>query len=247
VRAAERLHPGRDAAPRHAQAAGLGGLGAQGARPGGAAPRGAQVCGGRVTEAELSTLIEGSQIRHYKSGEALFNEGDKSDGLYLIRKGSVMVSRMLGGREVVLSYVSAGNYVGEMALVQDAPRSATVRAAVPTEAIVLWPTRSPTLLASNTGMRGKLDDQYLARMQANQAMASNQASGNLISFLLQQGVGEATDVLLIDESLCIRCDNCEKACASTHGGTSRWTARPGRPSTTCMCRPRAATANTRTA
>jgi CRP-like cAMP-binding protein/thioredoxin reductase/ferredoxin-like protein FixX len=174
-----------------------------------------------VTEADLSTLIEGSQIRHYKSGDALFNEGDKSDGLYLIRKGSVMVSRMLGGREVVLSYVSAGNYVGEMALVADAPRSATVRAAVPAEAIVLMASKVTELMAANTAMRGKLDDQYLARMQANQAMASNVASGNLISFLLQQGVGEATDVLLIDESLCIRCDNCEKACASTHAGTSR--------------------------
>ena len=174
-----------------------------------------------ITEADLSTLIEGSQIRHFKSGEALFSEGDKSDGLYLIRKGSVMVSRTLGGREVVLSYVSAGNYVGEMALVQDAPRSATVRAAVPTETIVLMAEKVTALMASNTTIRGKLDDQYLARMEANQAMTSNLASGNLISFLLQQGVGEATDVLLIDESLCIRCDNCEKACASTHGGTSR--------------------------
>jgi Fe-S-cluster-containing hydrogenase component 2 len=38
---------------------------------------------------------------------------------------------------------------------------------------------------------------------------------------MQQGLGEATDVLLIDESLCVGCDNCEKACAETHGGTSR--------------------------
>jgi Fe-S-cluster-containing hydrogenase component 2 len=43
----------------------------------------------------------------------------------------------------------------------------------------------------------------------------------LISFLMQQGLGEATDVLLIDESLCVRCNNCEKACAETHDGTSR--------------------------
>ena len=175
----------------------------------------------RVTEQELNTLIEGSQIRKFKAGEVLFSEGDRSDGLYLIRKGSVMVSRTIGGREVVLSYVSAGNYVGEMALMLDAPRSATVRAAVPCEAIVLLANRVTDLLAQNTGIRGQLDDQYLSRIQANQAMAANQESGNLISFLLKQGVGEATDVLLIDESLCIRCDNCEKACADTHSGTSR--------------------------
>ena len=46
-------------------------------------------------------------------------------------------------------------------------------------------------------------------------------TGGIIEFLIGQRVGEATDVLLIDESLCVRCDNCEKACAETHGGTSR--------------------------
>jgi Fe-S-cluster-containing hydrogenase component 2 len=36
-----------------------------------------------------------------------------------------------------------------------------------------------------------------------------------------EGLGEATDTLIIDEHLCIGCDNCEKACAETHGGVSR--------------------------
>jgi len=42
-----------------------------------------------ITEHELNALIEGSQIRRYKSGDTLFHEGEKSDGLYLIRKGRV--------------------------------------------------------------------------------------------------------------------------------------------------------------
>lgn len=176
---------------------------------------------GSVTEADLTAMIEGSQIKHYKTGDALFSEGDKADGLYLIRRGSVMVSHLLGGREVVMSYVSAGNYVGEMALMMDAPRSATVRAAVPTEAILLDARQVMDIMARNTGLRNQLDQQYNLRLQANQALADDSQSGNLISFLLKQGVGEATDVLLIDESLCVRCDHCEKACASTHEGFSR--------------------------
>lgn len=176
---------------------------------------------GNVTEADLSAMVASASIKQYKTGEALFNEGDVADGLYLIRRGSVMVSHVLGGREVVMSYVSAGNYVGEMALMMNAPRSATVRAAVPTEAIVLDPKQFMEILARNTGMRQQLNAQYNQRVQANQAVADDTQSGNLISFLLKQGVGEATDVLLIDESLCVRCDHCERACASTHDGFSR--------------------------
>src|SRR3546814_15433051 len=41
------------------------------------------------------------------------------------------------------------------------------------------------------------------------------------SFIMKEGLGEATDALLIDENLCVGCDNCEKACADSHEGLSR--------------------------
>jgi Fe-S-cluster-containing hydrogenase component 2 len=66
-----------------------------------------------------------------------------------------------------------------------------------------------------------LQAEYRQRAAANLAMQAMPSGGDIISFLLAQGAGEATDILLIDESLCVRCDNCEKACAETHGGTSR--------------------------
>ncbi len=174
-----------------------------------------------IPEDELDYLVQSAVIKQYDAGATLFNEGDEADGLYLIRRGSVTVSRILGGREIVLSYVAAGNYVGEMALLSGAPRSATVKAAVASEAIVLESKRIQEILARNADLRGQLNALYLDRVRDNQAMEQNPESGNLISFLMQQGVGEASDVLLIDEALCVRCNNCEKACSDTHGGTSR--------------------------
>ena len=47
-------------------------------------------------------------------------------------------------------------------------------------------------------------------------------------FLVNNGIGEATDVLLIDETLCVGCDNCEKACADSHDGLSRLDREAGR-------------------
>jgi len=132
-----------------------------------------------------------------------------------------MISRVIAGREVVLSYLSAGNYVGEMALLTETPRTATVKAAVTTEVVVLNSETFKRVLARNPKWREEMEARFLDRMRVNAAMEAQPDPGNIIAFLLQQGMGEATDVLLIDESLCIRCNHCEKACADVHDGTSR--------------------------
>jgi len=101
---------------------------------------------------ELDTLVAtGAQVRRYGGGETIFSEGQAADGLYLIRRGSVTVSRTLAGREVVLSYLSAGNYVGEMALLSESPRMATVRAAAATECVVLDAAVFKDVLSRNPG------------------------------------------------------------------------------------------------
>jgi CRP-like cAMP-binding protein/thioredoxin reductase/Fe-S-cluster-containing hydrogenase component 2 len=175
-----------------------------------------------LPDSELDELIaDGVAVKTYGGGEVLFREGDAPDGLYLIRRGSVMISRVIAGREVVLSYLSAGNYVGEMALISQAPRMASVKAAVTTEALILNSEAFQRVLARNPKWREEMEKLFLDRLRINAAMEARPDPGNIIGFLMQQGVGEATDVLLIDESLCIRCNNCEKACADVHDGTSR--------------------------
>jgi CRP-like cAMP-binding protein/ferredoxin-like protein FixX len=171
--------------------------------------------------AELRDVAGNARLNRWKAGQAIFTEGDAADSLHLIRSGSVSVSRDIGGREVVSSYVAAGNYVGEMGLVSGTARSATVRATVATETISLDAATFHALLARNPRLREQVEATVQRRLAENTRMAAQPQSGDLISFLMRQGLGEATDVLLIDETLCIGCDNCEEACASTHGGTSR--------------------------
>jgi hypothetical protein len=55
-------------------------------------------------------------------------------------------------------------------------------------------------MSSHSTVRGKIDEALMGRMAINQSMQGKTESGNLITFLMQQGVGEATDVLLIDSS-----------------------------------------------
>ena len=170
---------------------------------------------------DLSELVGSATVEKFAAGDTIFREGDPEHCLQLIRRGSVTISREIGGREIVLAYVPAGQYVGEMALVSDSPRSATVRAAVATETVRLEGDAFKRLMEQHPDVRRRVQQVYKERLTEDMDMANRTQAGNIISFLVEQGIGEATDVLLIDESLCIRCDYCERACASTHGGVSR--------------------------
>ncbi len=172
-------------------------------------------------QGELEAVAETAELLSFRAGDVLFREGDESDGLHLIRNGSVSVSRNIGGRNIVTTYVAAGNYVGEMGLVGEARRSATVTATVATESIFLRADIFQTMLQRNAGLRERIQTKVRERISENLRMEAAPDAGDLISFLMQQGLGEATDVLLIDETLCVGCDNCETACAETHDGTSR--------------------------
>lgn len=169
----------------------------------------------------LKDVVETARVEQFKAGDVVFNEGDIGDCLHMIRRGSLTISRNIGGKEVVLSYVAAGNYVGEMALLGDNTRSATARAAIATETIRLDGEAFKQLIKRDPVLRLRLQAEYSKRTAANLSMQQLQSGGDIISFLISQGAGEATDILLIDEALCIRCDNCEKACAETHDGNSR--------------------------
>ncbi len=64
----------------------------------------------------------------YNAGDIIFKEGDPSDFVYKIVSGEVEVFMESGGKTVTLGWMKAGEFLGEMGIVDDQPRSASARA-----------------------------------------------------------------------------------------------------------------------
>src|SRR5260370_9372990 len=112
-------------------------------------------------------------------------EGGVDDSVYLIRKGSVTVSVRVGGRDIVLAYLPAGNYVGEMALITHRPRTATVRAAVATEAIRIDGHAFRSLLAVNAPLRHTIEEKLATRMGELQQARMHAQERNVVDFFMR--------------------------------------------------------------
>ena len=175
-----------------------------------------------VSPPDIERLQTTAALQSFDTGWTLFEEGEAPKGVFLIRDGSVVVSRNYpDGRQAILSYIAAGNVVGEGALVNSTMHSTTARAAIRSTIFFVAAEEFETLLARNLDLRTHLDANLRALLINQPAREAVGERAKVFNSLLGQGIGESTDVLLIDESLCIRCDNCEKACADTHDGISR--------------------------
>ncbi|MFQ5674222.1 MAG: cyclic nucleotide-binding domain-containing protein, partial [Nitrospinales bacterium] len=170
----------------------------------------------------LKGLVAKASLRCYKKDQVLFKEGDGGDAFFAIRKGSVKVSRIINGIEVTQTYLPAGHYVGEMALLSPdpAPRNATVTAAVACETIVIAKHDFLEFLLDNPSAAEKIRKTAEERQLENITSTMEQSAGKLLDFMLGKGISDADNVLLIDSDLCVGCDNCEQACAATHNGFS---------------------------
>lgn len=68
-------------------------------------------------------------IRYYLKDQIIFCENEPGDELYIIRKGSVKITKLISGKETMLAVLKEGDIFGEMALLDNRPRSATAIAA----------------------------------------------------------------------------------------------------------------------
>jgi CRP-like cAMP-binding protein len=85
-----------------------------------------------LEEGDLIDLARAASMSELAEGEPLFKEGDAAVEIMFVMTGSIRLTCDMGkGPDIVVGYVESGDILGEMAVIDPAPRSASARAAEP--------------------------------------------------------------------------------------------------------------------
>jgi CRP/FNR family cyclic AMP-dependent transcriptional regulator len=121
---------------------------------------------------------------HFTEGQILFREGDPADGVFRLISGTVDVLRELDGDPILLGTVGPGQFIGEMGVVENRRRSATVRAASEVEVEFLTPTEFVDEIAGSPRTARELIQRLSQRLReaderiVNDERRSGRALGN---------------------------------------------------------------------
>lgn len=130
-----------------------------------------------LSPADRVAISRASTLRTYRRGERIVTQGQPGDAFFVLMKGRVAVSILSPeGREVVLSTLAAGDHFGEMALLDDAPRSATVTAAERSELTVVTREAFFELLRGNFVLSRTLLSTFSRRLRHANATIEGLAS-----------------------------------------------------------------------
>ena len=106
-----------------------------------------------LTQAQAESVADSVVQRRFKRGVCIVVQGKKSICLAIVLTGRArVVTTDTRGREVILATMNPGDYVGEMSLIDNQPHSATVRAEVQTDVLILGRTEFARCLPENTSM-----------------------------------------------------------------------------------------------
>ena len=175
--------------------------------------------------ADLSTdfiehLKESVELVRFAPGQVIARQGDAADSFYLVRIGFVKISENYPGGELVLAYLSRGDYFGEIGLLGGGARTATCTALDHVEVVRVSGDDFRQMVERFPNVRRGLEAVAEERRSAN-ALRMQMVHSVPIDQFLSQGLMEAQSLLVLDLQNCTRCDACVNACADAHDGITR--------------------------
>lgn len=152
----------------------------------------------------LHSIASTGVVRSYPKNAILLSEGDVGDSLYIILSGRVKVySSNTAGREVVIAFHGAGEYVGEMSL-DGSPRSASVLTLEPTTCALVTRASFREFILAHPEFALHLIEKLIQRVRSTtenvKSLALSDVYGRLVKLLLALAV-ERDGELIVPEKL----------------------------------------------
>ncbi len=138
---------------------------------------------------DLDALLEGNTVsihKHFEAGEYLMQEGESGYEAYMIISGDVEVTKKVRGKEINLISLSAGDVIGEMALILKATRSASVKAIEDTEVVVITEETMKQGLSKLPPWMGKAVDSLAERLRKANVVVHPLVNGDCTYHVLNQ-------------------------------------------------------------
>jgi hypothetical protein len=111
-----------------------------------------------LNDEEFAELAAGLASREFEPGETVVEEGAAADSLFVVARGSVLVTTRQGDRDVELARLGPGDFFGESALLSGRPRTATIRAIEPTDCLELSRPTLDGVIARHPRVREVMDE-----------------------------------------------------------------------------------------
>jgi CRP-like cAMP-binding protein/Fe-S-cluster-containing dehydrogenase component len=168
----------------------------------------------------IAHLKESVELQRYAPGQVIAQQGEPADSFYLVRIGFVKISEEYPGGELVLAYLSRGDYFGEIGLLGGGLRTATCTALDHVEVVRISGDDFLQMISKFPSVRSGLEIVAAERRAANEQRMQMVNNVSIDQFL-SQGLMEAQSLLVLDLQKCTRCDACVNACADAHDGVTR--------------------------
>jgi CRP-like cAMP-binding protein/Fe-S-cluster-containing hydrogenase component 2 len=172
----------------------------------------------------IEALKESVELVSCDPDEVLVREGEAADALYVVRSGFVKLMQQFGEGEIAVSYLSKGMTLGEAELlIEGVDGWQSTAVSVEYAELVKLPRHIfDKLLGSQPQLARQLWRLAAERIKEAGATRRDVGRADFLQVALESGLVQGNSILAIDLDRCTRCDDCVRACASTHDGRARF-------------------------
>src|SRR5215204_4823786 len=123
-----------------------------------------------LSEEDLERLYQMAETVSIPAGQLVLQEGEPGDALYVVLDGELEITKRQGGQDILLAVSRAGEFLGEMSLLEQTPRSASVRTLRESRLLVISQAAFQTLLSCSPSAPLTILHTLTSRLRNNESV-----------------------------------------------------------------------------